>query len=57
MGNCKDQQPQSRAEEIIAAFDRERAEARELTRRHLERMRAARENDRQVTSSPRHRQN
>jgi hypothetical protein len=55
MGNSKEQQ-QTRTEEIIAAFDRERAEARELNRRHLERIRASREYDRQVTSSPRRRQ-
>ena len=55
MGNRKEQQ-QKRTEEIIAAFDRERAEARELNRRYVERVLAAREHDRQFTSDPRHRQ-
>lgn len=55
MGNSKDQH-QTRAEEVIAAFDRERAEAHELNRRYVERVRASRENDRQFTTSPRHRQ-
>ena len=36
-------------EEIIAAFDRERAEAKELHRRHGEQVRASRANDRPVT--------
>jgi hypothetical protein len=35
-----------RAEDIIAAFDRERAEARELHKRHTEHVRATRTNDR-----------
>jgi hypothetical protein len=35
-------------EEIIAAFDRETAEARELRRKHREQVRASRENDRPV---------
>ena len=34
------------AEEIIAAFDRERAEANELRRRHSEQVRSSRSNDR-----------
>jgi hypothetical protein len=55
MRNRKDQQ-QIRAEEIIAAFDRERAEAQELHRRYAERIRAAREYDRPFTSNPRRRQ-
>ena len=55
MGNSKDQQ-RIRTEEIIAAFDRERAEAHELNRRHIERIRASRESDRQFTSSPHRRQ-
>jgi hypothetical protein len=33
-------------EEVIAAFDRERAEAHELRRRHLEQLRASRAHDR-----------
>ena len=32
-------------EEIIAAFDREQAEARELKRRHVENVREARDRD------------
>ena len=56
MGNSQDQQ-QKRAEEIIAAFDRERAEAQELSRRYVEWVRASRESDRQLTSSPRRRKN
>jgi hypothetical protein len=55
MGNSKDQ-PRPRTEEIIAAFDRERAEARELSRRHVERIRASREQDRPFTANPRRRQ-
>jgi hypothetical protein len=34
------------AEEIIAAFDRERAEANEFYRRHSEQVRSSRANDR-----------
>jgi hypothetical protein len=34
------------AEEVIAAFDRERAEANELRRRHSEQVRSSRSNDR-----------
>jgi hypothetical protein len=51
MGNSKEPQP-NRAEEIIAAFDRERAEAHELNRRHAERVRASYEKDRPLTSNP-----
>ena len=40
--------PESRAEEIIAAFDRERAVARELNRRHTEHVRSSYSRDRQV---------
>lgn len=35
-------------EDIIAAFDRERAEANELRRRHTEQVRSSRTNDRPV---------
>jgi hypothetical protein len=35
-------------DEIIAAFDRERAEANELRRRHTEQVRTSRSNDRPV---------
>jgi hypothetical protein len=35
-----------RTEDIIAAFDRERAQAQELRRRHYEYLRAARGHDR-----------
>ena len=35
-----------RTEDIIAAFDRERAQAQELRRRHYERLRATRGHDR-----------
>jgi hypothetical protein len=38
------------AEEIIAAFDRERAEANELRRRHSEQVRSSRANDRPAAS-------
>ena len=51
MGNSKDQQL-TRAEEVIAAFDRERAEVHELNRRYVERVRALREHDPPVTSPP-----
>jgi hypothetical protein len=54
MANRNEQQT-TRTEEIIAAFDRERAEARELSRRLIERLQASREHDRQFTSNPRHR--
>jgi hypothetical protein len=37
-----------RAEEIIAAFDREQELARELNRRHTEHVRNSRSDDRQV---------
>jgi hypothetical protein len=45
-----DKKPPSgaRNEELIKAFDRERAEARELNRRHAEEARKARSRDRQV---------
>jgi hypothetical protein len=44
------------ADDIIAAFDREREKADELRRQHTERVRNARANDRQVWSDrePRH---
>jgi hypothetical protein len=35
-----------RTEDVIAAFDRERAQAQELRRRHYERVRGSREDDR-----------
>jgi hypothetical protein len=35
-------------EDVIAAFDRERAEANELRRRHIEQVRSSRSNDRTV---------
>jgi hypothetical protein len=38
------------SEEVIAAFDRERAEANELRRRHTEQVRSARSNDRPARS-------
>jgi hypothetical protein len=47
MGETKDPQERRPTEEIIAAFDRERAEAEELRRRHSEKVRAANANDRQ----------
>lgn len=37
-----------RTQEIIKAFDRERSEAEELSRRHTDRTRKARARDRQV---------
>jgi len=47
MGESKEPRERRPAEEIIAAFDREQAEARELNRRHTEKVRAAHANDRQ----------
>jgi hypothetical protein len=38
------------AEEIIAAFDRARAEANDLQRRHTEQVRSSRSNDRPVNN-------
>jgi len=43
----------SLAEDIIAAFDREREEAKELRRRHSELVRASRSNDRPAPSERR----
>ncbi len=40
--------PHNRTEDVIAAFDRERAEANELRRRHAEQVRSSRSNDRPV---------
>jgi hypothetical protein len=40
--------PNTPTEDIIAAFDRERAEANELRRRHSEQVRSSRTNDRPV---------
>jgi hypothetical protein len=40
--------PGERSEDIIKAFDRERAQARELNRRHREESANARSRDRQV---------
>ena len=37
-------------EEVIAAFDREREEAHEHVRRHLERVRSASQNDRPASN-------
>jgi hypothetical protein len=48
MGEDKKGQKVRPAEEIIAAFDRERAEANDLQRRHAELIRASRTNDRPV---------
>jgi hypothetical protein len=42
--------PNTPTEDIIAAFDRERAEANELRRRHSEQVRSSRANDRLVRS-------
>jgi hypothetical protein len=42
--------PHSLTEDIIAAFDRERAEANELRRRHSEQVRSSRANDRPAAS-------
>ena len=44
------------AEDVIAAFDREREQARELNRRHTELVRASRANDRPVRTDRRNRQ-
>jgi len=46
MGDSKEPR-ERRPEEIIAAFDRERAESQELNRRHTEKVRAAHADDRQ----------
>lgn len=40
--------PNNPTEDVIAAFDRERAEANELRRRHTEQVRSSRNNDRPV---------
>jgi hypothetical protein len=42
--------PNSPTQDIIAAFDRERAEANELRRRHSEQVRSSRTNDRQLVN-------
>lgn len=42
-----------RAEDIIAAFDRERELAQELNRRHNEHVRSSRRDDRQVNNTER----
>jgi len=42
--------PHTPTEDIIAAFDRERAEANELRRRHSEQVRLSRTNDRPARS-------
>ena len=47
MGDTEERPERRPAEEIIAAFDRERAEAQELHRRHTEKVRAAHAHDRQ----------
>ncbi len=46
---------ESRAEDIIAAFDREREIAQELNRRHTEHVRSSRSDDRQVSADRRQR--
>jgi hypothetical protein len=48
MGDRDDRRERRPTEEIIAAFDREQAEAQELRRRHTEKMRAARADERQT---------
>ena len=40
--------PPARNEEIIKAFDRERAQAHELNQRHIEQSKSSRARDRQV---------
>ena len=47
MGDSKESRERKPTEEIIAAFDRERAESQELNRRHTEKVRAAHADDRQ----------
>jgi hypothetical protein len=47
MGDSKEPRERRPTEEIIAAFDRERAESQELNRRHTEKVRAAHADDRQ----------
>lgn len=51
MGESKKQRT---TEEVIAAFDRERAEAHEQRRLLVERIRASREHDRPVKNDKRH---
>jgi hypothetical protein len=46
----------SRPEDIIAAFDREREIARELNRRHTEQVRNSRADDRQIETERSRRQ-
>ena len=46
MGEDTKTKPVPRAEDIIAAFDREQTEARELHKRHTEHVRASRNHDR-----------
>jgi hypothetical protein len=48
MGEDRKSKNRHAAEEIIAAFDRERAEANDLQRRHAEQVRSSRANDRLV---------
>jgi hypothetical protein len=50
MGEERKPRTASPTEEVIAAFDRERAEARELHRRHGEQIRASRAHDRPASS-------
>jgi hypothetical protein len=47
MGESKEPRDRRPAEEIIAAFDRERAEAEELRRLHTQKVRASRADERQ----------
>jgi hypothetical protein len=50
MGESNKRNSRRVTEEVIAAFDREREEAHEHVRRHLERLRSSSQNDRQVSS-------
>ena len=51
--NEKNKSAESRSDEIIAAFDREREVAHELNRRHNEHVRSSRADDRQMVTERR----
>ena len=50
MGDGNKRNTRRIAEEVIAAFDREREEAHEHARRHIERIRSNSQNDRPASS-------
>jgi hypothetical protein len=51
MAEKKKEQEETPAQEIIAAFDRERAKAQEFQRRHTETVRDSRTRDRHVPNT------